>query len=369
MKNIWKFLLIALLAFAMIGCPATKEEDDDDNGSGSSQQGGTTPTTVSTTTTTTVASTGDYVFYADLSIDEIATAWGGGPDKPSFAILLMPSTLLEGLANGDITDPQGIPSGTTAFQIKVDNNASFAILDKAGATGVYDGGSMDYYSGMAAEFDGNGRVKVYVDLDNVLPNQLKCLGEDYPNGEQYYKDAATKPTFDKTTLVAASIALCPSTLENGDENPNITGSFWNADLIKMVKAEKINGASAFPSHIDFPELEKPKTLADINYIVGTINGWNEKGTESNLSDGVYTYDNTTDAAVTVEFKYIVAGNGWDFQAGPEAGIDGAELDTNITLKKSSNAPTIKFSAEAGKSYTITYVYDDGEAYCTIHEVE
>ena len=36
MKNIWKLLMIALLAFAMIGCPTTKEDDDDDNGTGGS---------------------------------------------------------------------------------------------------------------------------------------------------------------------------------------------------------------------------------------------------------------------------------------------------------------------------------------------
>ena len=35
MKNIWKLLMIAMLAFAMIGCPTTKNDDDEDDNGGS----------------------------------------------------------------------------------------------------------------------------------------------------------------------------------------------------------------------------------------------------------------------------------------------------------------------------------------------
>jgi hypothetical protein len=325
------------------------------------------PSSSSSSSDTTSSSSGtsgekSYVYSVTLAVEDISTAWGGSAEKPSFAFFLASQGALDGFADATVAQPQDSPVGMPSYQIKLDNNATFAILNEAGATGVYDSGAMVYYDGLAAEFDGEGNVTLYVDLEQVNVDQMYVLGKDIDGGEGgYAENIAADPSlaFDKDDVVPCVLALLPV---DGNEDLFVA-EFWNASLHLM------NNEGTFPEDIDKPTLEAPKTLADINYIIGTVNGWNDQSSDPNLTEGVFIFDAsdaTTD--VTHEFKYIVAGNGWSFQAGPTEETV-ADLDTKIPLTTSGNAPVVKFTAEAGKKYKITYYHDDTETYCMIEEAE
>jgi hypothetical protein len=277
---------------------------------------------------------------------------------------------MEGFADGSVTDPQSIPAGMPCFQIKLNNNTSFAILEAAGATQCYDGGAMVYLDGVVARFDGQGFVRIYLDLAQIDPEQLYALGTDITGGEGSYADfKAENPDFEwnKDDYIPATIALLPS---EGNEDL-LTGTFWNADLSLM------ENKGTFPTEYEHPELEAPKTLADIDTIVGSIGDligtWDPSPAEGNLVEGVFTVDLTdADEGIEGQFKFCNHEAGWALQCGPTAAVsaDDAALDFVYELTQSGDAPTISFNFEAGKKYTITYTYDADEgASCVIAEAD
>ena len=108
MKNIWKLLMIALLAFAMIGCPQPKEDDDDNETSG----GG-------------VGGIEEAVFTFEADLNTISDAWGGSQKLPTFSIMLVDQYFIDGLKAGTFTQPQDAPATSPVYQIQAYGNLRF----------------------------------------------------------------------------------------------------------------------------------------------------------------------------------------------------------------------------------------------------
>ena len=230
MKNIWKLLLIALLAFAMIGCPATKEDDDDSSSGGSGSESRIIPQ---------VPENAEGVYTWDASLDTISKAWGGSSAAPAFSICFMDQIAIDMLASGALTDAKSLPVGSPVYQLQGKGNASFLT--------ALEGTWKTKYTGLCAKVE-NGRYTVYVDTANLEKTELKGIGKDFGNdGEKVLGNDDEMP--DMSNYAAILIALTDS--KDVSTDYGYIGNMWDAQLFMMKKT-----TVAYPAAQDTPALVK-----------------------------------------------------------------------------------------------------------------
>lgn len=261
MKNIWKLLLIALLAFAMIGCPTTKEDDDDDDAaSAANPSGGNTPsTTVPYPEITGTAydydpyagiadfGTGDqkgegvYTFTGEIA--NISTQWAGSSTNPQFSVLLLNEAAVEAitadppvLGDGGFKD---MPIGSPAYQLQGRGNATFV----TSTSGTLQNG----YKGLTATVDVDaGTYKLYIDMAQLLKGQIKALGKDYAS----VIGSDGNPAYEKVMTANDTLNLSdcvPYVLALDSNNAAKIGNVWGGDIIPMTLSDE-----------DFPEVTAPE---------------------------------------------------------------------------------------------------------------
>lgn len=150
MKNIWKLLMVAMMAIAMVGCPQPKDDDNDDNNSSG------------------VSSTG--VFTITGRIDKISSAWGGSSAAPSFSVMLLDPIAADSIKDGTITDFKQLPVDSPCYQIS--NGPNITFFTSA------DGTWKSNYAPVAAKITGE-TYTLYVNKNTLNKNVLKGLGQDF----------------------------------------------------------------------------------------------------------------------------------------------------------------------------------------------
>ncbi len=358
MKNIWKLLMIAMLAITMVGCPADKgSDDDDDNNGGSGASGGS-------------------VWSVTGKLADIKTEWGGSAENPGFSIFLCDDTGVAAMAAGVLVGedgnaaPQNMPQGSPLYQLEMKGDMSFVTSGVTGANAVFDKkyGDFDsetyWYDGVAVVIDGENYT-LYVDMAQINKDQIYGLGADFTSD----KPNEGKPNPDDVDLdgfFPCTMALNPA----GGAYTSI-GEFWGSAAVKM------SNTGTFPATVGKPTLAAAKTLADIDIICGSISGWNPE-TAFDLVDGVYTYD-LSDATedADIQFVFLVKGQAWDIKGGmgDDQGKYAAngdptepnlEVDTKTELKGGHN---IRVVLGKGKKWDIKYEFTENKPYVTITEHE
>ena len=125
-----------------------------------------------------------------------------------------------------------------------------------------------------------------------------------------------------------------------------TFSDWLAKLVIMNEAE------SFPADVLTPNLPKAHTPADINYVIGTVSSiYTDDATSDNLINGEYVF--TASKTDEYWFKFIIAGNGYNYEIGAVNNIV-QSLDADIPLKNGTYTNSVRFNTEKGVTYKITY---------------
>ena len=366
-----KNILSIILIFAMIGCVSEglrqtygdewmeansdwrKDDKKDENTSATTE-----PIYVSTAK----------VFSQTVAFSTIDTAWGGSSDKPVFSIYMLKSDAVDKIAL--CNDPKNMPKGYPCFRIQIKGNLSFPTpLNIYNAFGVYDNIAMEYIDCLAVTFDEHGYVTLYLDktkISALSPSNCKFItvyGKDMPNGEGTLEDYCNQyGDVDWFQLIPCTVAFAPTNALYRKIG-RFDGSL--ADLIMMTEA----GGNEFPHSKETPELHIPYTPNAINYIIGTVIGsWTaEDATHDNLDpEGCYYYTATVSAVES--FKYIIAGNGYDYQFGVEEEVI-LNLNSDIPLIQNTNTANISFEAVENVTYRIHYWVDNttNTPYCRIEE--
>ena len=337
------FLLIILLVFMMIGCVSEglRQTYGDEWMEANSDWRAEKKT---------IDNSSSEVRYCEqpVLVDNISYDWQGGPSNPVFAVYLFSREAAEVVKSETVSNPKEMPVGAPCFRLNISGNLTFSTESSYSARtiGVYDNLAMQYINGLAAKFDGTGYVTLYLDKGLLNLDQITVLGKDVPNGEARFKETSFYQTMtdqDFINMVACTVALVPS-------NPmyKTIGTFsdWLAKLVIMNEAE------SFPTNVLTPNLPKAHTPADINYVIGTVSSESTAdATSDNLVNGEYVFT----ASKTDEhwFKFIIAGNGYDYQIGAVNNIV-QSLNADIPLKNGTYTNNVKFNAEAGSTYQITY---------------
>ncbi|MBR3731476.1 MAG: hypothetical protein IKN25_02395 [Spirochaetales bacterium] len=282
------------------------------------------------------------IWKQSVEIDNISYDWQGSPDSPSFGIILMTPDAAELFRTGQVTNPEKLPVGSPCFRIQIEGSLTFSTKDwvykQKTVFGVYDKNVKQYVDGLAVEFDGTGWVTLYLDKRRLNPDQIKVLGYDAPSGKGRFKDFS----FSLENTIPCTASLVPS-------NPHYTKlgeTSWATDFILM------NEADSFPDNVTKPELGAAYSCTDINYVIGSVSSTDTAdATSDNLINGMYSFT----ASKTGEqwFKFIIAGNGYDYQIGAVNDIV-QSLDADIPLENGTDTNKVKFNAEAGSTYQITY---------------
>jgi len=357
MKNIWKLLMIAMLAITMVGCPADKSSDDDDDNNGGS------------------GATGGSVWSVTGKLADIKTEWGGSAENPKFTIFLCDDTGAAAIEAGvltkdGVTAPQNMPAGSPLYQLKIKDNMSFVTSGVTGANAVYDVkyGEFEsetyWYDGVAVVIDGDNYT-LYVDMDQINKDQIYGLGADFTSD----KENEGKPNPDDVDL--DGFFPCTMALNAAGGAYTSIGEFWGSAAVKMANT------GTFPATVGKPTLAVPKTLADVDIIRGSFTGWGDGKVDLD-ENGVYTYD-LSDATqdADIQFVFLVESAGWDIKGGMgddqgKYNDQGDPTEPNLTVSTKTELKgghNIRVVLEHGKKWDIKYEFTDNKPYVTITEHE
>ena len=425
MKNIWKLFMVAMMAFAIVACqqPGTSTDDDSsatpassvaadssstaasstpdagnsstpesgdsstpESGDSSTPEGGdsstpeggdsSTPEGDDSSSEPDPISTGNNIYYFDVSVDNMDDKWG---IAPRFSIFMCSEAMIAGLQDEtSLLDdegnksPQAAPSGMAGFQVKMEENMSFDAAVTSGSVGVFDVEARAFYNNcLIAEVISEGKFRLWLDVELIKDSYLYCLGTDFGGEGAWvdYKDLETTAiTYDPSALVPCVIALEKD--EEAEERDDFVAGFWSAQVFKMTKASEEIAATIPENPVKddaaFPEI---LSIEDIDSIVGTLNGWA-------INDGIMmdgedtatgmTYEYTTEAAETAQFVFIPSAVAdWKNKCGlaDEGKITIGEATELKTL--SGDAANIQVDLAAETTYIIKYYTEGDKAYVLV----
>lgn len=263
MKDIWKLLLVALMALAIVGCPTTKNDDEGED---------EVPSTVD------AQNVGVYSYTGKIS--EISTCWGGNSDAPAFTIYLLDDDALEYVSEtaeeGNNGTPKGVPVGSPVYQVKVDNNISMYTAED----GLYYcvTGEKEYPCVAALRDTTNDTYTVYFDMSKLTRTVFFGMGKDWSDADpefehQFTANEGVRNVTGWNVLIAG--------IDSTTANP--VAEFWSAKCYNMTKIDN------WPDNVQHPP-KKVKFSVEL---------------KGELAVGLFadpTSDATADATWTISLK-------------------------------------------------------------------
>lgn len=351
--------MIALLAFAMIGCP-TKESDSDSDSEQSEEPDNRI--VISYPETATKSNSGIYeakILKQGLST---GTDWGKNDDGHTLKVVFVTTEVAQAIIDGEIASDEDLFTDDNNCYVYCNNdigngyvqllanNATEEYAEVVGVNAKYDGL-------LISKEDSSGDYTILLDVNRIEKSQLMIKTTDETtDGVEAISDLA-----DRIPLFIGSIAFNQSKA-NGIKAPF---SFWSSAVLMGVPSTK-----TWPTSIKERDALDRRTFADITHIVGTVEGWQHTA----LVNGKFEF--TADAEV-IRFKFSCGD--WSFQAGTAETVNwtegndaghnfGSTLGTS-NLKIQDNAPALLYTVEVGKTYVITYAAaaDGSSATCTVAE--
>ena len=224
MKNIWKLLMVAMMAIAMVGCPQPQGNNETE------ETATTTTTTIAVWSNDDVKPTGVYTYSG--KVKEISNEWGGSSAKPAFSVLFLDETAKNAIKGGTVTDFKELPVGSPTYQIQSKGNASFFSLR--------DGTWKMDYGCMAVKIDGENYT-LYLDNTKIAKSDLKGIGKDF--GAEGETLLSTEDEVNFTGYFPVVLALGK---KDNTSDATYCGSCWNAAMYKMT------AGGSFPASLQTP---------------------------------------------------------------------------------------------------------------------
>jgi hypothetical protein len=294
MKNIWKFLMVAMMAIAMVGCPQPNNDGDGGNG-GNGGNGGSTEGVYSFTIT------------ADMmgAFDE-NHAWGSeeGAFRTIKFILVPNNVEFEGDAS--FTDTNKI---YVYAHNDIDNGRIYFNQFGDGALQVVSKVGADYYKAAAVKKSGDDYI-VYFDMNKVALASLCAKGAAEGKRGKDKWNAFNTLVSNYTPYIIGNVTSNVYNEENPDGYDEFEVDMWNAGVVKMEKSSTPFPAVKVPTGIDYDTLPAVQdTVIDWTKLMGlrgTINNWGLTAIDTSADVMVATFDcDQTDE------KFKVAYDPWD----------------------------------------------------------